>query len=124
MVRVENLVASHHRHQILRFRQVDDVVGPAVNHVDGLHLIAGNFKLHRLAGVDVPLLNQSVTCNHDEQLPLGVVPVLPLGDARTADVDGHLTAIGSVYQLVKGATVVHVHLQGVLELVGGQIGQV
>ena len=29
-----------------------------------------------------------------------------------------------MYQLGEGTTVVHVHLQGVLELVGGQIGQI
>lgn len=114
MVRVENLVAGHHRHQIFRFRQVDDVVGPAGNHVDGLDLVTGNFKLYRFAGVDVPLLNQSVTSHHNEQLPLGVVPVLPLGDARAADVDAHLPAVGGMHQFREGTTVVHVHLQSIL----------
>ena len=62
--------------------------------------------------------------DHDKQFPLGVVPVLSLGNARAADVDRHLTAIGGVYQLGKGTTVVHVHLKGVLKLVRGKIGQV
>lgn len=61
MVGVKNLVAGHHRHQILRLRQVDDVVGPAGNHVDSLNFVPGNFKLHRFSSVDVSLLNQSVT---------------------------------------------------------------
>ena len=116
MVRVKNLIAGHHRHQVLCFRQVDNIMCPAGNHVDRLHLIAGNLKLHRFAGVDIPFLNQSVTGNHDEQLPLGVVPVLPLGDARAADVDAHLPAVGSMHQLGERATVVHVHLQGILKL--------
>ena len=124
MVRVKDLVAGHDRYQIFRLRQVDNVVGPAGNHVDRLHLIAGNLKLHRLAGVDVPLLNQAVTGHHDEQLPLGVVPVLALGDAGAADVDGHLAAVGGVNELGKGAPVVRVHFQGIPEFVGGQIGQV
>ena len=65
-----------------------------------------------------------MTSDHNEQLPLGVVPVLPLGDARAADVDGHLTAIGGMHQFSKRATVVHVHFQSVLKFVGGQIGQI
>ena len=96
MVRVKNLIAGHHRHQVLCFRQVDNIMCPAGNHVDRLHLIAGNLKLHRFAGVDVPLLNQAVTCHHDEQLPLGVVPMLSFRDARAADVDAHLPAISGI----------------------------
>ena len=92
--------------------------------MDSLDLVPGNLKLHRFAGVDVSLLNQTVTSDHNEQLPLGVVPVLPLGNARTADVDAHLSAVSGVYQLGERATVVHVHLQGILKLVRGQIGQV
>ena len=122
MVRVKNFVAGHHRHQILRFRQVDNVVRPAGNHVDSLNFVPGNFKLHRFSGVDVSLLNQAMTCHHNEQLPLGVVPVLAFGNTGTADVDRHLTAIGGVHQFRERATVVHVHLQGILEFVGGQIG--
>ena len=66
MIGVKDLVAGHHRHQIFRLRQVDDVVGPAGNHMDSLNLVSGNFKLDRFPGVDIPLLNQSVTGNHDE----------------------------------------------------------
>ena len=51
--------------------EVDNVVGPAGNHVNSLDFITGNFKLYRFAGVDVPLLDQSVTGNHDEQFPFG-----------------------------------------------------
>lgn len=124
MVRVKDLVAGHDRHQIFRLGQVDDVVGPAGDHMDRLDLIPGNLKLHRLAGVDVPLLNQAVTGHDDEQLPFGVVPVLPLGDAGAADVDGHLAAVGGVDELGKGAPVVRIHFQGILELIRGQIGQI
>ena len=99
-------------------------MGPAGNHVNSLDFITGNFKLYRFAGVDVPLLDQSVTGNHDEQFPFGVVPVLPLGDARAADVDAHLSAVGGVYQLGKGTTAVHVHFEGILKPVRRQIGQV
>ena len=124
MVRVKDLVAGHDRHQIFRLGQIDDVVGPAGDHMDRLDLIPGNLKLHRFTGVDIALLNQSMTGNHNEQLPFGVVPVLALGDAGAADVDGHLAAVGGVDELGKGAPVVRVHFQGILELVGGQVGQV
>ena len=124
MIGVEYLVAGHHRHQILRLRQVDDVVGPAGNHMDSLDFIPGNLKLHRFSSIDVSLLDQAVTSHYNEQLPLGVVPVLPLGDSRTADVDRHLTAISGVHQFRERATVVHVHFEGVLKFVRRQIGQV
>ena len=121
---IKNLVAGHHRYQIFGFGKIDDVVRPAGDHVYRLDLISGNLKLHGFPGVDVALTDQAVTRHHDEQLPLGVVPVLALGNAGAADVDGHLAAVGGVDELGKGAPVVRVHFQGVLELIRGQIGQV
>ena len=82
MVRVKNFVAGHHRHQILGIAQVDDVVRPAGDHVDRFDLLPRHFELHRLAGVDVALLDEAMTVHHDELFPLAVVPVLALGDAR------------------------------------------
>lgn len=99
MIRVKNLVTGHDRHQAFCFRQIDNVVCPPRDHVDGLNLVPGNLKLHRFSGVDVPLLNQSVTSHYNEQLPLGVVPVLPFGNAGAADVDAHLSAVGGMDQL-------------------------
>ena len=122
MVGVEDLVAGHHRHQIFRLRQVDNIVGPAGNHVDSLDFIPRNFKLYRFPGVDVPLLDQAVASDHDKEFPLGVVPVLAFGNTGLRDIDAHLSTVSSVYQLGKGTSVVHVHLQGILEFVGGQIG--
>ena len=92
--------------------------------MDSLNLVPGNLKLYRFPSVDVPFLNQAMTCDHNEKLPLGVVPVLSLGDARTTDVDAHLPTVSGMDQLGEGATVVHVHFQSVLKFVCGQIGQV
>ena len=50
--------------------------------------------------------------------------MLPLSDARTADVDAHLSTVGGMHQFSEGATVVHVHFEGVLKFVRRQIGQV
>lgn len=52
-----------------------------------------------------------MTFNDDELFPLGVVPVLALGDAGLGDVDTHLPALGSVDELGKRAALVDVHLQ-------------
>lgn len=101
MVGVEDLIAGHHRHQILCFRQIDDVVGPAGDHVDSLDFIAGNLKLHRFSSIDVPLLNQAVASDHDKQFPLGVVPVLAFGNTGLRDIDAHLSTVSSVYQFGK-----------------------
>ena len=62
--------------------------------------------------------------HHDELLPLAVVPVLPLGDAGLADIDGHLSAVLRVHKFRETAAVVHVHFQCVLKLVCREIGQI
>ena len=79
---IKYLVTGHHRNQILRFAEVNYIVGPARNHVDSFYLVSGNLKLHHLPGVDVTLLNQTVTSNYNKQFPLGIVPMLALRDAR------------------------------------------
>ena len=50
--------------------------------------------------------------------------MLPLGNARAADVDAHLSAVGGMHQFSEGTTAVHVHLQSILELVSRQVGQI
>lgn len=62
--------------------------------------------------------------DNDELLPLAVVPVLAHGDAGLADVDGDLATVLGVDQLGEGAAVIGVHLQGILELLGREVGQV
>lgn len=110
---IKDLVAIHHRDEVLRVGEVDDVVRIAREHVDALDIVARDLELDDLAFgvVQVALLDEAVATDHDEELPLGVVPVLSLGDARLADVDTHLTAIQGMYQLGEGASSVDVHLQ-------------
>ena len=74
--------------------------------------------------MNVPLLNQSMTRHYDKQFPLGIMPVLPFGDAWFADVDADLAAVGSVYQLRKRASVVHIHLQRIFKLLRRKIRQI
>ncbi len=121
---VEGLVGPHHRHQVGGVRQVDDVVRVARQHVHGLDPVAAYLVLQHLVGALLAELDQAVAGDHDEQLPLGVVPVLTLGYARPGDVDRHLAAAGRAQQFGERAALVDVHPQLELDLVSRQIAQV
>lgn len=82
----------------------------AWEHVHHLDVVARDFELDDLIRALLALLDQTMTLHHDEELPLAVVPVLSLGDARLADVDAHLSAVGQMHQLSEGTSLVHVHL--------------
>ena len=69
MIWVKLLVCPHQGDKILRVRQVDDVVRPAGDHVNGFDLIARNLKRYSLVGVDIALLNQRSAGYNDEKLP-------------------------------------------------------
>ena len=86
-LRIEHLIAGHYRYQVLRLRQINDVMRPTGNHVHGFDFVAGDFEFYRFAGVDVALLDQAVALDHDEKLPLAVVPVLALGNTGLGDID-------------------------------------
>ena len=91
---IERLVGPHHGDEVFGVGEVDDVVGVAGKHVDGLDAVAADLKLHHLVAADAALLDKAVAADNDEELPLGMVPVLPLGDARTGDVDTELPIVG------------------------------
>ena len=81
-------------------------------HVDGLGLVAGHLKFQHLAAADAALLNQTVARNHDEKLPLRVVPVLTLCDAGLRDIDAELAAALGFEQLGKAAAGVLIFFSG------------
>ena len=109
-VGIEDFVAVHDGNEVLGVGEVDDVVGVAREHDDGLNLIARDFILYDtiLANSDVvgfrwfqsfrrfhvrifgAKLNESMTADYDEGLPLAVMPMLALGDSWLGDVDAHL----------------------------------
>lgn len=64
---------------------------PAGNHIDCLDLIPAYFKFNHLSGINIALLNQTVTVDNDELFPFAVMPVLTFGDAGFSDIDAHLT---------------------------------
>ena len=124
LVRVKDLVAIHDCNQILCLAEINDVMGIARQHVDALDVVATDLKLYDLICAEFALLNQAMTGHHDEELPLCVVPVLALCDARLTDIDAHLTTIQGMYQFGKRATVIHVHLQWECNLLFWQIAQI
>jgi len=121
---IKYLIAIHYRNQILGLGEVDDVVGIARQHVDSLNLIPKDLELYDLVGAQLALLDQPMAGDYNEELPLGVVPVLAFGDARLGDVDAHLAAPKGVDQLGKGAAVVHIHLEGEGDFLLGQVAEV
>ena len=122
--RVEDLVAVHHCDQVLRLREVYDVVGVARKHNDALYPVAADLVTEYLVRALFAHLYEAVAGDDDELLPLGVVPVLPLGDARPGDVDGHLTAAGGLHKFCEAAAPVGVHFKVEDRLLLGQIAQV
>ena len=53
----------HDRHQIVSLGQVDDVVGIARQHVNGLDLLPGYLKFPDLVRADLPFLDQAMAGN-------------------------------------------------------------
>ena len=82
MLWIEYLIAGHDRHEVLCVRQVNDIVSPSRNHVDGFDLVSGYFKLNGFPGVDVPLLDEPMALYDYKLFPLAVVPVLAFCNTR------------------------------------------
>ena len=119
--RVEDLVAVHDGDEVLGVREVDDVVGIARKHYHAPDPVAADlvFKYLRIA-VFVQLVgarvlgahpDKPVALHYDELLPLAVVPVPALGDARSAYVYADLAAASGMDQFRERAPRVTVHLQ-------------
>ena len=66
MIYRKYFIASHNCNQILSIAQVDNIMRPARNHVNGLNFIAWDLKLYTLIRVDIAFLDQAMPVNHDE----------------------------------------------------------
>ena len=86
-VGVEDFVAVHYCDEIFCVREVYYIVGVARQHVDCFYLVSADFEVQNLICSVFSLLYESVAAHNDEELPLGVVPMLSFGDAWFADVD-------------------------------------
>ena len=83
----------------------------AREHDDTLDFVTRNLIVENFIGSFFAQLNQAMTGNDNELLPLGVMPMFALGDAWFADVDRDLTALEGVNEFGEGASVVHIHLE-------------
>ena len=99
-------------------------MGVAGEHVDGFYPLAAHLKVQHLVRADAPLLDQGPAAHHDEQLPLAVVPVLPLGDAGPGDVDAELAAVLGLEKFCERTALVRIHLKWKYRLLFWQIAQV
>ncbi len=99
-------------------------MGVAREHVDGLDVVAGDLELDDLVRVQPALLDEPMPGDHDEELPFGVMPMLPLRDARLGDVDGHLAGVQRMHELRERAAVIDIHLERERHLRGREIAQV
>ena len=77
--------------------------------MDGLNPLAAHLEVEDFVRVDSPLLYQGPAADHDEQLPLGVVPVLAFRDSRPGNVDAELSAVRGLENLSERAALVNVH---------------
>lgn len=111
MLRVEDFVAVHYCDEVFGVAEVYDVMGVAREHNHALDFVSADFEFYHFVGAFFALLDESVTFDNDELLPLGVMPVLALSDARFADVDADLPTARGVHQLCERTTLVAVHLE-------------
>ena len=111
LVGIEDLVGPHEGNEILGLAEVDDVMRVSRQHVNRLDLLTADLKLDDLVGADLPLLNEPVARDHNKELPLAVVPVLPFGDARLRDIHAELVVVQGLQKLGERASLIAVHLQ-------------
>lgn len=110
-VRIEYLVAVHDGDEVFGIGEVDDVVGVTREHDDGLDFVTTHLVVEDFVGAFLAELDEAVARNDDKLFPLGVVPMLALGDTRLRDVDAHLSAVEGVDEFGERTTLVNIHLQ-------------
>lgn len=93
MIQIELLVCPHKGDEVFGIGQIDDVVRPSGDHVNGFDFVSRNLKGYFFVCVNIALLNQRSTADNDEKLPFGIVPMLSLGDTGLGDIDRELTAV-------------------------------
>ena len=90
--RIKHFVAVHHRHQVLRLAQINDIMRISWQHVHSFDLVPRHFPLqHRSLWIrHTPLLNEAMPLHHEKLLKLRMVPMLSLGDTWLRDIDRNL----------------------------------
>ena len=78
--------------------------------MDGLNLVAANFKIQHFVGADLSLLYKGFACYYNKKFPLGVVSMLALGYAGFADIHAELSATSGFHKLCKATSGINIHL--------------
>ena len=86
-----------------------------------LNSFTRDLKIQHLVGTYFTLLDKSLTAYDNKELPLGIMPMLTLGDARLGNIHAELTAFLGAEKLCKAASRVNVHLERKGHLFLGQI---
>ena len=110
-VRIEYLVAVHDGNEVFGVGEVDDVVGVAGEHDDGLDFVTTNFIVQHFVCAFLAELDEAVARDDVDLFPLGVVPMFTLGDTWLRDVDAYLSAVEGVNQFGERTAGIDVHLQ-------------
>lgn len=126
---IKYFITIHYRNQILSIAQINDIVGIARKHYYTLNLVSSDFVfddsvLRRRVGIFRTHLYLSVPTDNDEQLPLGVVPMLAFSDSGFGDVNADLSAVKSVDEFGEGAAGIDVHLEVVDGFLLGEVTQI
>ena len=58
MVGIKELIRPHEGDEVLGFTQIDDIMRPAGDHVDGFDLVTADLKADLLIRVDIALFDQ------------------------------------------------------------------
>ena len=80
-------------------------------HVDGFYLVTRDFEIKDFITIYLSLLNKGVAADYDEKFPLGMVPVLALGDAGLGDIHGELPVGLSRHKLCEATPGVLIHFE-------------
>ena len=98
-------------------------MGVTGEHDDGLDFVTTHLVVEDFVGTFLAELDEAVARDDDELFPLGVMPMLSLGDAGFGDVDAYLSAVEGVDEFGERTTLVNIHLQVEDGLFFGQVAQ-
>ena len=124
MIRIKKLVCPHESDEVLSVAEIDDIMRPAGDHVNGFDLVTAELKTDFFVRMDIALFDQRMTADDDKELPLGIMPMLTLGDAGFRDIHTELTVISGFQKLGEGAAIIAVHLERELEVLRRQVAQI
>ena len=86
-------------------------MGVTGEHDDTLDFVTTHLVVEDFVGTFLAELDEAVARDDDELFPLGVVPMLALGDTWLGDVDAYLSAVEGVDKFGERTTLVNIHLQ-------------